>query len=163
VRGVRAYFGPVGAARLIGSHQRTIGQAEDAQSFYVAELLLTTRRGPAVVEVEFDNGSINSDRISSVYELAPSRAPGLSGAERRQLNAAFVARGDKPADETTLDGAASNVSTDTRAPAALTLPAGTAISHARTSRHPITGAAERQLRCVRAAHHDVAKLAKCVQ
>jgi hypothetical protein len=163
VSGVRAYFGPVTTARLIGSHQRTVGQAEEAQSFYVAELWLTTRRGPAVVEVEFDNGSINSDRVSSVHELAPSQAPGLSNAQRKQLDAAFVARGSTPADDVTLDHAPSYdpIQAATRAPATPALPAGTAITHARPSRHPISGAAARQLRCVRTAHHDVAKLAKC--
>jgi hypothetical protein len=165
VRGVRAYFGPVTAARLIGSHQRAVGQGEESQTFYVAEVLLTTRRGLAVVEVEFDNGSINSDRVSSVYELAPRDARGLSGAQRKALTAAFAARGNTPADEMTFDRAASNepMQTATRAPAAPTAPSRTVTIHARPSTHPISGAAARQLRCVRAAHHDVGKLAKCVR
>jgi hypothetical protein len=166
VSGVRAYFGAVSSAQLIGSHQKAVGHEPDTRSFYVAELLLRTRRGPAVVEVEFDNDSINSDRVSSVYELAPGSAPGLSAGQRAQLTAAFNARGNKPADATTLALAASKVASQTSSSTAASAPAATsapsATSAPAAASDPTVNAAKR-LRCVRAAHHDVTKLARCTQ
>jgi hypothetical protein len=74
---VRAHFGPVRSARVIGAHNETVRDrfpgADDrgrTHTFAVAQLLLRTERGPAVLEVEFDDGSLLGGRaISGVREL----------------------------------------------------------------------------------------------
>jgi hypothetical protein len=167
-RGVRAYFGTVTSARLIESHQRAVGHDPYTRSFFVAGLLLGTRRGPAVIEVEFDNESINSDRVSSVYELAPSSAPGLSAAQRKEIAAALKARGNHLADAATLamstPTASTPIATTTRSTAKRSIattnkPAPVASGASST----VVSTETKQLRCVRAAHGDVAKLARCTQ
>jgi hypothetical protein len=142
VRGIRAHFGPVLATRVIGAHNHSVntGDSADTRSYFVTELLLQTRRGPAVVEVDFDNHSLSSDAVSSVRELSPNDAPGLAPSARRALDAAFAARGGHAASAAALSGAS------TPAAPAATRPAV---------------AVDPKLRCVQAAHGDVGKLQRC--
>jgi hypothetical protein len=172
VSGVRAYFGAARTATLIGSHQRAVGHDPDTRSFFVADLLLDTRRGAAVVEVEFDNESINSDRVTSVYELAPSSAPGLSAAQRRQLDAAFKARGGTPADAATLAIASSTASIrhapetpytpKPSTPKPSTPNPSKPIRVSTGASNPVVSGAAKRLHCVQTAHVDVTKLARCM-
>jgi hypothetical protein len=68
--------------------------------------LLHAKRGPAVVELEFDNHDLpGSEEVSGVYELEPDDAPNLGPQDRKRLDAAFAARGGEPADQITLSGA----------------------------------------------------------
>jgi hypothetical protein len=165
VGGVRAYFGPVSAARVIDSHNHSVntGDSADTRSYYVGDILLSTRRGPAVIELEFDNASLAnaSQRISSIHELAPDkvRRNKLSSADRDALEAAFAQRGSKAADEIALNGALAE------------LPAATAPTHsAPAAPPPAVGAATKRrqraaaqrLHCVQRAHGDVTKLQRCV-
>jgi hypothetical protein len=169
VNGVRAYFGPVTSAIVIGARNKAIdtGDSADTRTFYVAELLLRTRRGPAVIELEFDNGSLSSQQVTGVYELEPGDAPGLSPSDRRQLTKAFAARGAKPADDATLSRAGASVAPVTLANPAPATTAPTTTTPATTTpattapADPAATAAARKLRCVQRAHGDVTKLQKC--
>lgn len=99
VTGVRAHFGAVTSATVLGTHNKTIntGDEADTRSYYVADLWITSRRGPAVLQVDFDNGSLSSDSISGVHEIHPQDAPGLTSAQHAELDAAYAARGGEPA------------------------------------------------------------------
>lgn len=162
VAGVRAYFGPVRAARVIGARNKTVRDRFPAvddrgrtHTFPVAQLLLRTKRGPAVIEVEFDSGALlGSGGVTAVHELEPYEAPGR--AADRQLAAAFASRGGKPADQVVLSGAAPAPQPAESAPVGQT-------------RAPTSGArhlldrAEKQLRCIERANGDAAKLQECAR
>ncbi len=155
VGGVRAHFGPVTSARVIGGHERGVNSPDhaDERTYYVIEMLIQSRRGPAALELDFDDGAIGSQRISGIHELKPSEAPGISEAQRSQLAKAFAARGSKPAEDETLLGVSATVVPSTPRPAVhITVPAGPGVSKA-----------VKQLHCVQAAHGDVAKMQKCSQ
>jgi hypothetical protein len=165
VRGVRAYFGPVTGARFLADHDKGIntGDESDTQSYFVAELLLHTRRGPAVIELAFDNHAINSDRVSGVYELRPNDAPALSPTERKQVAAAFAARGGRPADEVGLSSASEG---SPPPPVIAALSASRAFTRSMlptVDAGSRLGAAAKQLSCIQEARGDVTKLQKCAQ
>jgi hypothetical protein len=151
VAGVRDYFGEVRSARVIGAHNKSIntGDTADTRSFFVVELLLDTKRGPAAIELEYDNHALLSETVSRVYELDPAKAPGLTPAEARGLAKAFAARGGEPADAGRLSEG----------------PAPTPAIHVavrKPAKLPITKpVASAQLRCVQRAHGDVQKMQKC--
>jgi hypothetical protein len=160
VSGVRAYFGPVTSTAVIDAHNHSVntGDTSDTRSYFVTELLLQTRRGPAVVELSFDNHSLSSEEVTSVRELAPNDARGLSTAQRAQLVSAFRERGGHAAADATLSAAAPTViHTSTHTPVHAT-PVHVATVHADSPRLSV---ADRQLRCVQHAHGDVAKLQRC--
>jgi hypothetical protein len=83
VSGMRRYFGPVTSARVIGAHNKGVntGDNADTRSFFVVEMLLQSKRGPAVIELEYDNHAIGSDEVSRIYELEPAKAPGVTTTE----------------------------------------------------------------------------------
>jgi hypothetical protein len=156
VTGVRAHFGPVTNARVIGAHNKAVGEEPNTRTFFVAELLLRTERGPAVVELEFDNHDLlGSEEVSGLYELEPDDAPDLSANVRKRLEVAYAARGGKPADQITLSGAGT--------------PLQPAPAHAGQSPLQASGAtprpsrAQKQLRCVQRAAGDVGKLVECAR
>jgi hypothetical protein len=157
VRGVRAHFGPVTNARVIGAHNKAVGEEPNTRTFFVAELLLRTKRGPAVVELEFDNHNLlGSEKVSGLYELEPKDAPDLAAKVRRRLEVAYAARGGKPADELTLSGAGSPLQ-PTPPVHVRRFPRQAGAATARTVRAP------KQLRCVQRAGGDVGKLLKCAR
>jgi hypothetical protein len=82
VRRLRTHFGAVTDARVISVHNKHVNsvRSRSTRSFVVAELLLRTARGPAVIELEFP-GAPFGDRVDGVHELPPGRASGLSGQE----------------------------------------------------------------------------------
>jgi hypothetical protein len=164
VAGVRAYFGPVTSARVIGTHNKSINGPDsvDDRSYYVAALWIDSRRGPAVLQVEFDNHALSNDEISSVHELEPGHTRGLSAAQRAQLEEAFAARGGAAADAAVLSAAFSHVT----APAVHVTKVDAAKTTARVTKVHVAKphiAIPTQLRCVQQAHHDVAKLARCAR
>jgi hypothetical protein len=157
VSGLRAYFGPVTGTRITRAHNRhvTTGNTADTRSFFVTELLLRTKRGPAAIELEFDNHAMFSDEVSGVHELEPDDAHGLSERDRERLEAAYEARGGKPADLLAVNPT----------PAA---PQPTTEAHAKTQPPPEHSsarhrAAEKQLRCVQNADGDVVKMQRCAR
>jgi len=93
VHSVRRYFGPVTSARVIGARNKGVntGDNADTRAFFVVKMLLQSHRGPAILELEYDNHAFLSERVSRIYELTPDHAPNVSKAQRRQLDAAFAA------------------------------------------------------------------------
>jgi hypothetical protein len=151
VSGVRDYFGDVTGARVIGAHNKGVntGDTADTRSFFVVQMLLATRRGPAVIELEYDNHALLSETVSRVYELDPGKAPGLTGAEQARLQKAFAARGGHPADAGRLSESAAPRRVGH---VVVPKPAKPQI------KKPV---ASPQLRCVQHAHGDVVKMQKC--
>jgi hypothetical protein len=152
VGGVRAYFGDVTSARVIGAHNKGVntGDNADTRSFFVVQMLLETKRGPAVVELEYDNNALLSETVSRVYELKPSKAPGLADADRGRLEKAFAARGGEPADAGRLSASVPAAVPSVRIP--VPKPAKPHITKPTPSP---------QLRCVQRAHGDVKKMQRC--
>jgi hypothetical protein len=157
VDGVRAYFGPVRGARVIGTDRKSARSNSGTRNFPVVQMLLRTERGAAVIELEFDDGAfLKSEEISAVYELEPDGAPGLGADERDRLAAAYAARGGEPADQYALAGAG--------APAQPSPPLPVTGSPAPPSGGSAgLGRAEKQLRCIQRAGSDAAKLQQCVR
>jgi len=149
VTGVRAHFGPVTSAKVIGSHNKHIntGDNADTRSFFVSEVLLRTERGPAAIELEFDNHALNSERVSRVYEIEPGDAPGLGAKERKQLETAYAARGGRPADQLALS--------KTTAPERPAIAPPVPVPASESARP------DKRLRCVQRANGDVTKLQEC--
>ena len=157
ITGVRAYFGPVTGARVIGTHnERADSGTKSSRTFPVADLMLRGARGPAVIELAFDNGGIGSEEVTSVYELDPDDAPGLSARDRRQLASAYAARGGIPANESTFQQATAQTE-----PSPPPRPAGA--SPVRANRSPRWGKAQKELPCVQRARGDVTKLLECAR
>jgi hypothetical protein len=156
VRGVRAYFGPVKDARVIGSHTESFRQMNTTHSFAVADVFLRAERGPAVIEVEFDDGSLlDSEEITKVHEINPYAASGLAAAERKQLASAYLARDGDLADQKALSG--------TGAPPRPTPAPAEAWPVPSSGSRPGLDRAEQVLRCVQRAAGDPAKLQRCAR
>jgi hypothetical protein len=155
IKGTRAYFGRVTGARVIDTHnERADANTNTSRTYPVADLLVRSARGPAVIELAFDNGGIGSEKVTGIYELHPNDAPKLRVADRRQLASAFAERGGIPADGETLQHA-------TAGPAqpAAQLPEAAQTASARPT--PELRAARAELRCVQRANGDVTKLLEC--
>jgi hypothetical protein len=160
VHGVRRYFGPVTSARVVGAHNKGIntGDNADTRSFFVVQMLVESRRGPAVLELEYDNHALMSEKVSRIYELTPDHAPGLSAAQRKRLESAFAERGGEPADAGELNPVTAPPTTAQIHLAPVPKPKAPKLHIAPPASTP-QGA---QLRCVQAAHGDVVKMQKCV-
>jgi hypothetical protein len=161
VNGVRAYFGPVSSATMIAGHERGVNAPDNAdeRTYYVIEMLIQSKRGPAALELDYDNHSLGSDRITSVHELKPQDTPGISDAQRAQLTKAIAARGGHTAGEVELAGA-TTVTTGVATPKVkihmpTVAPAATKV--------PGLDKATKQLKCVQNAHGDVTKIAACTR
>jgi hypothetical protein len=157
IKGMRAYFGAVTGARVIGTHnERADANTNTSRTYPVADVLLRAARGPAVIELAFDNGGIGSEKVTGIYELHPDDAPKLPARDREQLASAFLDRGGVPADEDTLkEGTA-----QTRQPA---VPRPVVARPARAKPTPELRAARNDLRCVQRARGDVTKLLECAR
>jgi hypothetical protein len=157
IRGTRAYFGSVTRARVIGTHnERADADTSTSRTYPVADLLLRGARGPAVIELAFDNGGIGSEKVTGIRELDPEEAPKLPASERDRLASAFAERGRIPADgETLKQGTAQTRQAPTPRPA----PA----SPVRVNPNPELRAARKELRCVQRARGDVTKLLECAR
>jgi hypothetical protein len=161
IRGMRAYFGPVTGARVLGTHnERADANTNTSRTYPVADLLLRGARGPAVIELAFDNGGIGSEKVTGIYELHPDDAPKLRAGDRERLATAFAERGGIPADGDTLKRATAQTSEPAAPlPAAATRPAAEPPARAKSS--PELRAAQSELRCVQRARGDVTKLQEC--
>jgi len=164
VRGVRAHFGDIKGGRVIAARNHSVGSGQSSRTYYVADVLLQTARGPAVVELEFDSPSLtySSERVTGISELAPRDVPddALSDADFVALAKAFDARGGEPAGDITLSGAfaprAEVVSTPEPAPVLTPKE----IKQQKQA-NKLQKQAMKQLRCVQAAKGDVEKLQRC--
>jgi hypothetical protein len=165
VTGVRHYFGGATSATIYRAHNHGVntGNSADTRTYIVVDMLLESKRGPAVLEVDFDNGSIGSDHVSSIRELDPKHAPGLSAAQRERIEAAFAKRGAKAADSVTLLDRAADVSTPALAPAASPRAVHVHRVHVTAPADAALSKAAKQLACVQSAHGDATKLQRCTQ
>jgi hypothetical protein len=157
IRGVRAYFGAVTGARVIGTHnERADANTNTSRTYPVADLLLRSAHGPAVIELAFDNGGIGSEKVTGIYELGPGAAPKLPARDREQLASAFAERGGIAADEDRLKQA-------TAQPRQPAVPQPAAAPPAPAKPNPQLRAARTELRCVQRARGDVTKLLECAR
>jgi hypothetical protein len=157
IKGMRAYFGAVSGAGVIGTHnERADANTNTSRTYPVADILLRSARGPAVIELAFDNGGIGSEKVTGIHELNPGDAPKLPARDREQLASAFAERGGIPADEEMLKHATAQ----TRQPAA---PRPVAAPPARAKPTPELRVARNELSCVQRARGDVAKLLECAR
>jgi hypothetical protein len=155
IKGLRAYFGAVTGARVIGTHnERADANTNTSRTYPVADLLVHSVHGPAVIELAFDNGGLGSEKVTGIYELHPDDAPKLPARDREQLASAFAERGGIPADKDTLKQGTA----ETRQPAA---PRLVVAAPARAKPTPELRAARNELRCVERARGDVTKLLEC--
>lgn len=155
IKGLRAYFGAVTAARVIGTHnERADANTNTSRTYPVADVFLRGARGPAVIELAFDNGGIGSEKVTDIHELDPDDAPKLPARDREQLASAFAERGGIPADKDTLKQGTAQ----TRQPAP---PRLVVAAPARAKPTPELRAARNELRCVQRARGDVTKLLAC--
>jgi len=173
IKGTRAYFGAVTGARLIGTHnERADANTNSSRTYPVADVLLRSARGPAVIELAFDNGGIGSEKVTGIHELRPADAPKLPARIREQLASAFAKRGGIAADADTLRHAtaATRRAAEVRQAAAIRKAAAPASALARAARvaqpapaepTPAMRAARSELRCVQRARGDVTKLLAC--
>jgi hypothetical protein len=160
VRGMRTYFGAVTGARVIGTHnERADANTNTSRTYPVADLLLRSSRGPAVIELAFDNGGIGSEKVTGIYELHPDDAPKLPAGDRERLASAFAERGGIPADGDTLK----NATAEPRQPAGPAAPLLAPPQPVATKPSPQMRAARKELRCVRRARGDVTKLVECTR
>ena len=95
LEGLRSQFGEVSDARVIDTRNHHVGSGDDGRTYYVADLLLQTARGAAVVQLEFDSMQLISDTVTNVRELEPREIKGLDDADLTTVAKAFVARGDE--------------------------------------------------------------------
>lgn len=157
IPGVRAYFGAVTGARVIGTHnERADANTDTSRTYPVADLLLRSARGPAVIELAFDSGGIGSEKVTGVYELAPDDAPKLPARDGDQLASAFAERGGIPASDDTLRQATAQAP---QSPA----PRPAHAAPARAKPNPRLRKAQSELRCVERARGDVTKLLECAR
>jgi hypothetical protein len=157
IKGMRAYFGAVSRAGVIGTHnERADANTNTSRTYPVADILLRSARGPAVIELAFDNGGIGSEKVTGIYELDPGDAPKLRAHDREQLASAFAERGGIPADEEMLKHATAQ----TPRPAA---PRSVGAPPARAKPTRELRVARNELRCVQRARGDVTKLLECAR
>jgi hypothetical protein len=106
VDGIAGQFGRVTSARVIDARNTSHGHGDASHTYYVADVLLNTSKGPAVLELEFNSPSLtySSETVTDVRELAPVDVPddALSDPEFVSLAKAFVARGGEAANSIVL-------------------------------------------------------------
>ena len=142
------------SARALQADERADANTDTSRTYPVADLLLQSAHGPAVIEVAFDNGGIGSEKVTGIYELRPDDVPKLPARDREQLASAFVERGGIPADKDALRQGTAQI----RQPAA---PRLVVTAPARAKPTPELRAARNELRCVQRARGDVTKLLEC--
>jgi hypothetical protein len=86
---VRARYGPITSAEVLGAHNISVGHGDDSRTYYVSDLLIRGAHGPAVLELSFDDHALfGGSTVTSVREVDPSEVGGLTDRERRELAAA---------------------------------------------------------------------------
>ena len=161
VKGVRGYFGRVRSARFLGTHTVRVGSGNQATTHLVSETLLRTRRGAAVLELEFrrEGGPFSKEHtISGIEEVEPDKVRSdLGSKSEAALERGFRRRGRRVAGSLDLDG--SFTGSGRQGTRGRPVPAP-------TPPDPETVARNRQrslekLRCIQRANQDVEKIKKC--
>lgn len=157
VEGVREAFGPVREAQPLEEYRKRVETAAgDGQyrTYSVTEILITAKRGAAVLELEHDG-----DRIAGVREVAPGDVHfDLDERTQDALTRGYAQRGAKPAKSLVLDGtflADGGIRDAAPRPAA---PKPKPVAKPKKVR-----IVSPELECVQQAKGDVEKLQKCAQ
>ena len=165
IDGIHANYGPVKSARVIDARNTSHGSGQSAYTYFVADVLLETAKGPIVFELAFNSPSLDnkSETVTGVHELAPADVPddALSDAEFVALGKAFEARGGQVADDRDINGVW--LPSDKRtpqAPNALQKLIQKEIGK-RTPKPPTQSTTNTMLECVQKAKGDVEKMSRC--
>ena len=135
-------------------------QRRRRRTYYVADLLLQTARGAAVVELEFDSLQLISDTVTDVRELEPREIKGLDDADLTAVAKALRRPRRRGRDELRHGRARhARAAARRRRGRAATPPPAAKPKQAAVS--PEIRKAKQQLRCVQRAKGDVEKLARC--
>src|SRR4051812_5191957 len=154
VRGFWKTYRRIDGADLVGTHQKhhRDSGSDSGYSWWVADMLLHTGRGLAVVEVAFEPNHLDpkTQIIDEMYELTPERVQDgdVDSATLARVRSDQRERG-APANDFKLSGAFAS----THSPS----PAGTHSGKPQKVKLPPA------LRCVQRAHGDVNKLKKCAE
>jgi hypothetical protein len=158
VRGMWKAYRRIDSAKLIDTHQRSSrrgSSSNSGSSWWVADMLLHTGRGLAVVELAFEANNLDPDEqvINLMYELTPDRIP--DGALDKQTLARVKSdqgeRGGKPEDAITLTVSRSELPSGPRPRAPIN---PRQVTPAKPQQSPV-------IKCIRRAHGDVNKIKKC--
>jgi hypothetical protein len=165
IDGIRGRFGPVSSARVIDARNTSHGSGNNSHTYFVADVLLHTAKGPAVVELDFNGPSLtySSETVTFARELAPVDVPddSLSDPEFVALAKAFKARGGEAADE--IDLSRSLPEAPAMVDAAPT-PQATPSKQAKAEQRAVDKQMQdgvKRLACVKDAHGDIEKLTRC--
>jgi hypothetical protein len=158
VRGVWKVFRRVDSAELVDTRKKSVrtgSSTSSRRSYWVADILLQTRRGPAVIELQFESNHIDPDEqvINLVYELTPERIPedAIDDKTLARVESAQRERGAEPANDFTLSVEAEAPRTPVHV-----APPGKAARAPSPADDPV-------LRCVKRARGDVRKLQRCAE
>jgi hypothetical protein len=156
VRGIWHAYRRVDDVELIKTRQKTrrSGSASrGGSSYWVADMLLHTGRGLAVLELSFEANHLNpkTQIIDSLYELTPDRIPGgaLDDQTLARVKSDLRERGE-PENIITLQ------QSEAPAPSRTRKPPGAAPKPPKPKQSPV-------IRCIRRAHGDVTKIQKCAK
>ena len=98
VRGVRQTYGRVRSARYLGSYTQHYGSGHNRATDVVSEIVVRTKRGAAVLELDFEAGP------ESISEVEPADVHGdLTKAEKAAVKRGFARRGGETASGIELD------------------------------------------------------------
>ena len=76
IKGMRAYFGDVTGARVIGTHnERADANTNTSRTYPVADVLLRSERGSAVIELAFDTAASAARRSPAFTSSLPMMPP----------------------------------------------------------------------------------------
>ena len=155
VRGVWRVYRRVDSATLVDTHQRSTHHSTSGSghSWWVADILLHTGRGLAVIELAFEPNHLDPDTqvIDLLYELTPDRIPGgaLDDATLTRVRADQRERGSVANDITfTFDHSFPRPSP--------TAPPRTTVRPPKVRIPPV-------IKCIRRAHGDVTKIQRCAR
>jgi hypothetical protein len=161
VRGVWKAYRRVDSAKLVDTHQNSSNGSNGSgsgSSWWVADMLLHTGRGLVVLELSFEPNNLapSDQKIDLLYELTPKRIHhGVLDSETlARVKSDQHERGDHPEDGITLDVSESEAA-PIRRPRAPATP-GRPVAPVRPAVPPV-------IKCIRRAHHDVDKIARCSQ
>jgi hypothetical protein len=164
VRGIWKAYRRVDSAKLIDTHQRhsRSGSSKNSgSSWWVADMLVHSGRGLAVLELAFERNNLDPDEqvIDLMYELTLDRIPAgvLDDGTLARVKSDLGERGGKVEDGITLSISESELPSGARprvpkagSPASPASPA----APAKPQQSPV-------IKCIRRAHGDVDKLKKC--
>ena len=157
VRGIWRTYRRVDSAELVDTHQRhhRDRNSDSGYSWWVADMLLHTGRGLAVVELAFEPNHLDpkTQVIDAMYELTPERIPddALDSKTLARVGSDQRERGAEPADDFKLAGTFDSNPSKPGGP-----PSAKPPKPAKVKLPPA-------LKCVKQAHGDVNKLKKCAE